>query len=82
MIIYSDEGLSTFDFWGPAAKFVTYFSADELDCIEATLTDLYPDGIDATNLNDIFSYEIDMVASFVGFEDFEDLKKQHNESAV
>jgi hypothetical protein len=41
----------------------------------------YPEGIDLTELNDIFRFESDYIAQMLGFDDFEDLgnnRKEHN----
>jgi hypothetical protein len=46
---------------------------EQLDQIEGILEDIYPDGITNTQLNDLFWFEPDTLAEWLGFEDWEDL---------
>ena len=72
MKIYRDTSLRYFEFWGAAYDNVTELSHDDLDSIETILEDLYPDGMDATDLNDLFCYDFDTVLEWVGKERFGD----------
>ena len=47
----------------------------EFNIIEAQLEDLYPDGIDETQLNDIFRFEQDFVAQMLGYDTWEAFEK-------
>ena len=54
MKIYKETNLDSFEFWGGAKGFAQNLTEQELTIIAQNLEDLYPDGIDETNLNDIF----------------------------
>ena len=77
MKIYREESLTNFDFWGGAKHRVNYFTLEELQTIEAILEDCYPDGIDETAINDLFWFEEDTLAEWLGFTDFDDLIESH-----
>ena len=79
MKIYTETNLSSFEFWGPAVDNVSSLTSNELQELEFMLEDVYPDGIDATDLNDLFAYDEDLIATWLGFEDWEDLEDHHQE---
>lgn len=68
MKIYKDYYLHDFNFWGGAK--------DDFTVIESGLEEMYPDGIEETELNDLFRFDIDEVANILGYDDFDDLKKE------
>lgn len=79
MKIYTDTYLRNFDFWSDAANTVKHLSDEEMDTIETELEALYPDGIDETELNDLFRFEDDYIAQILGYDDFEALLKREND---
>ena len=66
MLIKKEDSLSNFEFWQGAADRVKYLTQSELDIIEEQLTELYPDGIDETQLNDIFWFDFEFIAEMIG----------------
>lgn len=78
MKIYKEESLSNFEFWSGAIETAEMLTYDELQQVEAILDDEYPDGIDETELNDIFRFEEDTIADWLGFYDWEELCRDHN----
>lgn len=70
MKLYREESIRNFDFWSGAKDTVKYLTEDELDAIEEMLEELYPDGMDETELNDFFWFEDDLIAEWLGYEDF------------
>lgn len=72
MIITQDINLNDFEFWGPAGENVTALTADQLDELTDLLTDDYPDGLTATQLNDIFAYSFDDILAMLDLEYFQD----------
>lgn len=70
--------LSNFDFWGGAKDRAQMLTIDELNEIEQQLEDVYPEGMDETQINDIFWFDFDWVAQMIGYEDEEDLYNQRN----
>ena len=79
MKIYTENSLSNFEFWSGAVDRVKYLTDDELDTIEAILEDIYPDGMDETQINDLFWFEEDWIAEILGYEDFEAIMHRDDE---
>lgn len=79
MKIYTENSLSNFEFWSGAVDRVKYLTDDELDTIEAILEDIYPDGMDETQINDLFWFEEDWIAEMLGYEDFEAIMHRDDE---
>lgn len=71
MKIYEEKSLRNFEFWSGAKDTVKYLTDDELDTIESILEDAYPDGMEDTEINDLFWFEDDTIADWLGYEDFE-----------
>ena len=74
MKILSETNLRDFEFWAGAVDRVKYFSREQLDTVEEILIDIYPNGIDETTLNDLFWFEEDTIAEWLGYDSFEDFK--------
>ena len=78
MKVTEELSLSNFDFWGGAKERAQMLTIDELNEIESQLEDLYPDGIDATQINDIFWFDFDWIVQMLGYEDEEDFYNKRN----
>ena len=76
MKIYEIIDLSDFKFWGGAEDNVKYLNTDDLTVIELELEQIYPYGIEETELNDFFRFDMDEVSKILGYDDFDDLKKR------
>lgn len=68
MKIYREESLSGFEFWSGAKDFAEKLTDNELDQIEDNLTELYPDGMDETELNGLFRFEPETVCDWLGLD--------------
>ena len=79
MKIYEEKSLVNFEFWSGAKETVKYLTYGELNTIEAILEELYPDGMEDTQINDIFWFEDDWIAEMLGYEDFEALMHRDDE---
>jgi TATA-binding protein-associated factor Taf7 len=66
MIITSDKALRDFDFWSGAVQTANNLTTKELDQIEDTLMELYPEGMSDVELNDLFWFESTWVYEQVG----------------
>lgn len=76
MKIYTEKDLKNFEFWSGGADRANHLSDDELDRFEAILdSELYPNGIDATNLNDLFWFEFSFVCESLGLDEDEVLDR-------
>ena len=73
MKIYTEQSLRNFEFWSGAKDTAKYLTSEELDTLEEMLEDSFPDGIGETELNDIFWFEDDMLAEWLGYNDFEEI---------
>lgn len=69
MKIFKEESLRYFDFWSGAKENAKELSGEQLDNLETILEDAYPDGIDATALNDMMWFEFDTIKDWLGIED-------------
>lgn len=77
MRIYEEKNLPTFEFWGGAADNAARLTWAELETVESILEDLYPDGIDATNLNDLFAFDFESVCDWLGLTEDEVLNRDN-----
>ena len=70
MKVYNDITLSNrnFEFWGSAKENAESPTCGQLNTVEAILEDLYPEGISATQLNDIFRFDFDQIQEWLGLE--------------
>lgn len=81
MKVIEETSLKDFEFWGGAVNTVKYLTDDELDAIEESLEELYPDGMGKTEINDYFWFEDDDIAQALGYADFETLMNERKEDA-
>ena len=71
MKISKETSLDSFRFWSGAKEFAQNLTAQELTMIERNLEDLYPAGIDETELNDIFWFDREMICEWIGISEEE-----------
>jgi len=76
MLIRTELKLHSFEFWGGAEDRACELTDEQFDTIEEILSELYPHGIDETQLNDFFWFDEDIIAEWLGFDTFEDLTAQ------
>jgi hypothetical protein len=68
-IIYNDKPISTFNFWGPAEHNAKKLVPSQFEILEEEFAVMYPDGIDAGKLNDIFAYNFEIICEMLGIKD-------------
>lgn len=73
MKVYREISLREFDFWAGALDTVKYLTDDELDHIERILEEVYIQTLSETELNDLFWFESDTIAGWLGYRDFDEL---------
>jgi hypothetical protein len=66
MIIKTETNLRDFEFWSGAKDNAKLFTLDELEMIQETLEEVYPEGLDDVQLNDMFWFEPEILAEWVG----------------
>lgn len=80
MKIYVETSLTDFDFWSGAKDTVKYLTDDDLEIIESSLEDAYPDGMSETEINDLFWFDDDFIAEILGYNCFDDLIADRTEA--
>lgn len=73
MKLTRDVSLSNFEFWSGAKDLVDKLSDKELDQIEGILEESYPDGMTDSELNDLFWFDGNMIAEWLGYEKEDDI---------
>lgn len=73
MELKHDVPLRNFEFWSGAEQRARHLTWEQLDRIEFELEELYPDGMTDTQVNDLFWFEEDFIASLLGYSDWEEL---------
>ena len=59
MKIYKEESLQNFEFWSGAKANAETLTTEQLDTVETILEDFYPEGMDESQINDIFWFDFD-----------------------
>ena len=76
MRYYVEEPLCNFQFWGGAKENANLLTLQELEQIELELSDIYPEGLEDVQINDIFWFDFDFIAQLLGYEDEEEFRKE------
>jgi hypothetical protein len=76
MKIYREIPLTEFEFWAGGSQTVEELTEDELNQIEEILEEIYPEGMDETDVNDLFWFERDLIAEWLGYEDFDEIMER------
>lgn len=71
MKITTEKSLSNFTFWSGAKDNASKLTEKELDQIENTLEELYPEGMDETSINDLFWFDFETVCDWLGITEEE-----------
>ena len=83
MKIYTEQSLANFKFWSGAETTAQRIweeqGSEGFDQLEAILEDLYPDGIDETDLNDLLWFDADTVYEWLGIDDEEEDEDEDDE---
>ena len=82
MKIYSEQSLADFKFWSgaedTAQRIWEELGREGFDQLEEILDELYPDGIDETELNDLLWFDAETVYEWLGIGDEEDEDENNN----
>ena len=77
MRIYRDISLTEFDFWAGGKDTVEELTDSELEQIEQILEEIYPEGMSEFEINDIFWFERDLIAEWLGYKDFDEIMERN-----
>lgn len=72
MRYYVEQSLNHFEFWGGARAVAGTLTIEQLEQIEGILEDCGE--LSETDINDLFWFEPDRIAEWVGYDDFEALQ--------
>lgn len=73
MLVSQELNLQNFKFWSGAEDHK--FTRSELEQIEFTLEDIYPDGMTETQINDLFWFEEEAICDWLRL-DFEEYQER------
>lgn len=77
------DDFSSYKPWDAAVStFEAIQDAGKMDALEQLIDDMYPDGIDKTELNDLLAYESDWVYSMLDMPNEEDVDEEEDGPAV
>lgn len=79
MRIYTDTHLQNFVPWSDARETMAELTDEQMDNLNDIIEELYPDGIDETELNDLLWFERDTIAEWLGFANWEALQEANEE---
>ena len=76
MRIYREIPLTEFEFWAGGKDTVEELTDSELERIEQILEEIYPEGMSEFEVNDLFWFERDLIAEWLGYEDFDEIMRR------
>jgi len=80
MKIYRELDIHRFEPWsGAVDTYNTISEADKLDALENLLEELYPDGIEETQLNDLLWFDSEWVLETLGISEEEEEEEEEEE---
>jgi hypothetical protein len=77
MRIYRDIPLTQFEFWAGGKDTVEELTDSELEQIEQILEEIYPEGMSEFEVNDLFWFERDLIAEWLGYKDFDEIMERN-----
>ena len=81
MKIYTEISLEDFEAWSGAVSTLDRIKSEgKCDELEATLEELYPDGMDETQLNDLLWFEEDWIFETLGIRTESEIREELEEA--
>lgn len=72
MKVYSEMNLRDFEFWSRAKDNAETLTNEQLDKVDSILEELYPYGMNKTEINNFFGFGFDTIREWLGIEKEED----------
>ena len=69
MKIYSEKNLRNFEFWSGAKENANELTESQFNEVENILEDMHPNGMDETQINDLFWFDFDTIKEWLGITD-------------
>ena len=76
MKVYKEINLRDFEFWSGAKSNAETLTDEQLDMVDSILEELYPYGMDETQINDFFWFEFDTIREWLGIKDEEEEEEE------
>ena len=73
MKIWSDDSIRNFNFWSGARDTVDDLFDSDFDILEPIIEEYFNGEVEDVDLNDFFWFERDTIASWLGYENYEEL---------
>lgn len=80
MVVHFELSLENFQAWSGGKDTMDCLSHSELESLEQHLTELYPDGMTDTELNDFLWFERDLIAELLGYRNADAMLSQDEEN--
>ena len=68
MKVYSEINLRDFEFWSGAKDNAETLTSEQLDMVDSILEELYPYGMNETEINNFFGFGFDTIREWLGIE--------------
>ena len=68
MKVYSEINLRDFEFWSGAKSNAETLTYEQLDMVDSILEELYPYGMNETEINNFFGFGFDTIREWLGIE--------------
>lgn len=75
MKIYTEDSIRNFNFWSGARDTVDDLYDSDFDILEPIIEEMFEGEVEDVDLNDFFWFERDTIASWLGYEDYEELMR-------
>lgn len=75
MKIWSDDSIRNFNFWSGARDTVNDLTWEDFDILEPLIEEMFGGEVEDVDLNDFFWFERNTIASWLGYEDYEELMR-------
>ena len=71
MKVYSEINLRDFKFWSRAKDNAETLTSEQLDMVDSILEELYPYGMNETEINNFFGFGFDTIRKWLGIDNEE-----------
>ena len=68
MKVYKEMNLRNFEFWSRAKDNAETLTSEQLDMVDSILEELYPYGMNETEINNFFGFGFDTIREWLGIE--------------
>ena len=75
MKIWSDDSIRNFKFWSGGRDTVNDLTWEDFDILEPLIEEMFGGEVEDVDLNDFFWFERNTIASWLGYEDYEELMR-------